>query len=159
MHGVEANIDPLRLQVWVWPQSAAQSLSSPSLHLLIVLAECAMHLFVRVHRPPGWATQRFQARHLFCKTCPECEGRWHNMCQTRALNQPTFGIAPLTFAPQPCLTINYTCKRITNWQNETISSKSGRETLKRRPTRKKRSSASSTTPIHLRLRWRRSKSL
>ena len=26
--------------------------------------------------------------------------------QTRALNRPTFGIAPLTFAPQPCLTIN-----------------------------------------------------
>ena len=26
--------------------------------------------------------------------------------QTRALNRPTFGIAPLTFAPQPCLNIN-----------------------------------------------------
>ena len=26
--------------------------------------------------------------------------------QTRALNRPTFGIAPLNFAAQPCLTIN-----------------------------------------------------
>jgi hypothetical protein len=33
--------------------------------------------------------------------------------QTRALNRPTFGIARLTFTPQHCLTINYTCKRIT----------------------------------------------
>src|SRR5262249_14947371 len=47
-------------------------------------------------------------------------------------------------------------QRITNWQNQTISSKSGREKLKRRPRRKKRSSASSTPPIHLRPRWRRS---
>src|SRR6516164_5570764 len=50
-------------------------------------------------------------------------------------------------------------QRITNWQNQTISSKSGRETLQRRPRRKKRSSASSGSPIHLRLRWRQSKSL
>jgi hypothetical protein len=58
---------------------------------------------------------------------------------------------------EPCLSINYTCKRITNWQNQTISSKSGRETLKRRPRRKKRGSASASPPIHLRLRWKRSK--
>jgi len=50
-------------------------------------------------------------------------------------------------------------QRITNWQNRTISSKSGRETLQRKPRSKKRSSASSGPPIHLRLRWRRSKSL
>jgi hypothetical protein len=71
--------------------------------------------------------------------------------QTRALNRPTFGIAPLTFGSQ-----RWSQQRITNWQNQTISSKSGREKLKRRPRRKKRSSASSAPPIHLRPRWRRS---
>ena len=75
-----------------------------------------------------------------------------------------FGAPVLNYHPwfrrrEPCLSINYTCKRITNWQNQTISSKSGRETLKRRPRRKKRGSASSSPPIHLRLRWNRSKSL
>jgi hypothetical protein len=75
-----------------------------------------------------------------------------------------FGAPMLNYHPwfrrrEPCLSINYTCKRITNWQNQTTSSKSGRETLKRRPRRKKRGSASSSPPIHLRLRWKRSKSL
>ena len=73
-----------------------------------------------------------------------------------------FGASMLNYHPwfrrrEPCLSINYTCKRITNWQNQTISSKSGRETLKRRPRRKKRGSASASPPIHLRLRWKRSK--
>ena len=73
-----------------------------------------------------------------------------------------FGASMLNYHPwfrrrEPCLSINYTCKRITNWQNQTISSKSGRETLKRRPRRKKRGAASSSPPIHLRLRWKRSK--
>ena len=74
-----------------------------------------------------------------------------------------FGAPMLNYHPwfrrrEPCLSINYTCKRITNWQNQTISLKSGRETLKRRPRRKKRGSASSSPQIRLRLRWKQSKS-
>jgi hypothetical protein len=71
-----------------WPKREMEGWLCPALLKYFERKQCA-HL--------AGPLNDFTRDTYFAKLVLSVEGRWHKMWQTRALNRPTFGIAPLTF--------------------------------------------------------------